>query len=98
MADELVAGAEGADMAIPGATESTVKVLDGLGASDKFPAASIAVFAAIEIPNVPFPVMPEIVTTLVVDPVPVTLTTPSAVPVLFNVIFALASEIDETPA
>ena len=45
---------------------------------------SLAVPAAIEMPKVPSPVIPEIVTVRVL-PLPETLTVPLAVPVLFNV-------------
>lgn len=52
---------------------------------DVFPRESTAVFAAIEIQRVPSPVIPEIVTVLVVEPVPETAIVPFAVPVLFKV-------------
>ncbi len=64
---------------------STVKVLLGPADDARFPNESTAVPEAIEIPNVPFPVIPEILTVLVEGPVPETDTVPLAVPVLFKV-------------
>ena len=82
--------AEGADTLIVGAVLSTVNVPLGPVAGARFPAESLAVPAAIEIPKVPLPVMPEIVTVRVV-PLPVTPTEPLAVPVAFNVMSAVLS-------
>jgi hypothetical protein len=62
-----------------------------------FPAASVAVPAAIEIPSVPSPVVPEIVTVRVAVPVPLTAIMPVAVPVVFSVMFVVASAIAATP-
>src|SRR6266478_4285929 len=68
-----------------GAVLSTVKVVLGPAAPALLPAVSVAVPAAMEIPSVPSPVMPERLTVRVL-PVPVTPTVvASAVPVLFNV-------------
>ena len=62
-----------------GAVLSTLKVVLGPAAAAELRAVSVAVSAAIEIPSVPSPVMLEIVTVLVVLPVPVTATVPVAV-------------------
>ncbi len=64
---------------------STVNVVDGPAAVAMLPARSVAVPAAMKMPNVPLPVMPLRVTVRV-RPVPVTFTVvASAVPVLFKV-------------
>ncbi len=59
-------------MATVGAVLSTVNVALGPAAGARFPAKSVAVPAAIEMPSVPSPVMPERVTVRV-RPLPVTL-------------------------
>ena len=82
--------ADGAETLIVGAVLSTVNVPLGPAAGARFPAVSLAVPAAIEIPKVPLPVMPEIVTVRVV-PLPVTPTEPLAVPVAFKVTSAALS-------
>ena len=65
---------------------STVKGVLGPAAGAKFPAVSVAVPAATEIPRVPSPVIPETVTVRVV-PLPEIPTVAVAVPVLLNVTF-----------
>ena len=58
---EVVVNAEGVPVVeMVGVT--TLKVADAADAGAKFPAKSEAVPAAIEMPNVPAPVMPEMVT------------------------------------
>jgi hypothetical protein len=79
---------EGAEIAAAGAVLSAVKAELGPPEVAKFPALSMAVPAAIDIPNVPSPVMADIVTIRVVFPVPVTATVQLAVPVLINVTLA----------
>src|SRR6266516_2372558 len=74
-----------------GAVLSTVKVVLGPAAGAVLPAVSLAVPAAIEIPSVPSPVIPERVTVRVVVPLPDTATVAPAVPVAFNEISANAS-------
>ena len=69
---------------------STLKVVLGPAPGAVLPPASLAVPAAIDIPKVPSPVIPLIVTVLVVVPVPDTTTLPVAVPVVFKVTFPLA--------
>ena len=64
---------------------------------DIFPAVSLAVPAAIEIPIVPFPVILEIVTVLVDVPDPVTFTVPVAVPVVFRVMSPLSNVTESAP-
>ncbi len=76
-----------------GTVLSTVKVALGPAAAAE-PIALLAVPAAIDIPSVPSPVRPLIVTVRAVVPVPLTATVPLAVPVLFNVTFAAASVTD----
>lgn len=65
---------------------STITVLLGPADGAVLPAASLAVPAAMVMPNVPSPVMLLIVTVREVLSVPLTLTVPFAVPVLFKVI------------
>ena len=84
---------DGLPMAIVGAVLSTVKVVEADEAGAEFPARSVAVPAAIEIPNVPSPEILEIVTVRVV-PEPDTPTVPLAVPVLFKVILPEASVLE----
>ena len=67
-----------------------MKVVLGPAAGARLPARSEAVPAAIEIPSVPLPVMPPMVTVRV-RPEPETLIVPLAVPVSFRVMFAGAS-------
>ena len=67
-----------------------MNVVLGLDAGARFPARSDAVPDAIEIPRLPSPVIPLIVTVRV-RPVPLTPTVPLAVPVLFNVMLAGAN-------
>lgn len=58
-------GVEGKVVVPPGTVMlgvKTVKVVDAPEAGASFPALSTAVFAAIEMPSVPLPVIPEIVT------------------------------------
>ena len=69
---------------------STVNVVDGPTVTEVFPAVSEEVPAAIEIPNVPFPEILEIVTVRVAVPEPVTAMVPVAVPVVFKVTFPFA--------
>ena len=79
---------EGAPMAIVGAMKSTEKVALAAEAGARLPARSLAVPAATVMPTVPAPVNPESVTVRVF-PIPETTTlVTTAVPVLFNVIFA----------
>ena len=78
----------GGPIDIVGPVLSTVKVVLGPAAGAGLEAPSVAVPAAIEIPNVPSPVIPLIVTVRVDVPVPVTDTDPVALPVVFNVTFA----------
>lgn len=56
------------------------------------PARSLAVPAARVMPRVPSPVMLEMVTVRVVDPLPLMVTVPLAVPVLLTVILAVVRE------
>ena len=65
---------------------STITVLLGPADGAVLPAASLAVPAAIVMPNVPSPVMLLIVTVREVLSVPLTPMAPFAVPVLFKVI------------
>ena len=69
---------------------STTNVALGPAAGARLPAKSEAVSAASEIPNVPSPVMPLMVTVRV-SPVPETPTVPVAVPVVFSVMSEAAS-------
>jgi len=72
---------------------TTLNVVDGPDAGAVLPARSDAVPAAIEIPNVPVPVMPEMVTVRVV-PEPETPMVPDAPPVEFSVILPVASVLE----
>ena len=74
---------EGALIVTVGGVLSTVKVALGPAAGALFPARSVAVPAAIEIPSVPSPVMLERVTVRVV-PLPVTAIDAVAVPLAFK--------------
>jgi hypothetical protein len=83
--------ADGAPMLIEGTVLSTLNVVLGPAAPAVLPAVSEAVPDAIEMPNVPSPVMLESVTVRVV-PEPVTLTDPAlADPVELTVILPVAS-------
>ena len=73
-----------------GAPLSTLKVVEGLDAAVVLPAASEATPAATVIPNVPFPVIELMVTVAPVAVTPETAIVPSAVEVLFKVIFPAA--------
>ena len=84
--------ADGPLIATAGGVLSTVKVELGPAAGALLHVLSSAVPAAIEIPSVPSPEMLLTVTVRVVLPVPETLTTPLAVPVLLSVMFAALSE------
>ncbi len=69
---------------------SAVKVVLGPAAEAEFPARSVAVPAAIEMPSVPSPVMLDSVT-VQLAPLPLTATDALAVPVLFRVMLPAAS-------
>ena len=73
-----------------GAVLSTVKVVLAEDAGAELPAVSVAVPAAMVMPSVPFPVMLEMVTVLVV-PVPLTAIVPVAVLVVLSVILPTAN-------
>lgn len=82
----------GALMAVVGgAVLVTLNVVLGPAAPALLPAASDAVFAAIEMPMVPLPVMLEIVTVRVAVPLPLTLMAPVAEPVVFRATSTSAS-------
>ena len=83
-------------MEIPGAVLSTVKVVLGPAAPAVFPAVSLAVPEAMEMPNVPSPLMLDSVTVRV-DPLPLTPTVAVAVPVVFNVTLPFARVIAFSP-
>jgi hypothetical protein len=72
-------------MEMVGPVLSTIKVALGPAAAAVLPAASLAVFAAKEMPKVPLPVIALILTVLVAVPLPKTDTVPVAVPVVFKV-------------
>lgn len=75
------------ELMVVGAAGCTVlNVVDAPGAGAKFPAMSLAVPGAIEMPNVPAPVMFEIVTVYEV-PDPDNPKVPLALPVVLSVIF-----------
>ena len=74
-----------------GAVLSTVKVPLGPAPAAEFPAVSEAVPEAIVIFSVPSPVILEMVTTLVDDPLPETAFDPAAFPVDVSVTFPAAS-------
>src|SRR5205814_6226603 len=82
----VMSGVEGAR----GAVLSTVNVALGPAAGALFPAVSVAVPAAMEMPSVPSPVMLDSVTVRVL-PVPVTPIDAVAVPVVFSVILPTPS-------
>ena len=84
-----VALADGALMPTVGAVLSTVKVALAEDAGAEFPAVSVAVPAAMVMPRVPLPLMPEMLTVRVF-PVPVTPRVPVAVPVGFRVMLPVA--------
>jgi hypothetical protein len=81
-----------------GTVLSTTKVVLGPAAAAKLSTLSEAVPAAIDIPSVPLPVIPLMLTVLVVFPVPDTPTVPLAVPVLFRVIFPVPRVTLSAPA
>ena len=81
----------GAPIVMTGAVLSTVNVALGPAAGAGFPPDVVAVPDASEIPSVPSPDMPEIVTVRVNVPEPDTPTVPVAVPVVFSVTFAFDS-------
>src|SRR6266516_4853379 len=89
----VVTGVEGA----AGGVLSTAKVVLGPAAGAMFPAVSVAVPAAIEIPRLPSPVMPERVTVRVVLLTVVTATVAVAVPVWFNVMAPGDNVIEPIP-
>jgi hypothetical protein len=80
-----------------GGVLSTIQVPLGPAAAAWFPARSDAVFATIEIPSVPSPVIAPIVTVLVVVPLPLTVGAPVFTPVLFSVTLAAARVIVSAP-
>ena len=84
---------EGSEIERVGAILSTTKVALAADAGAVFPAVSKAVPAAIEIPSVPFPVMPEMVTVRAVLPVPLTLTVPAADPAGFSNVISPAARV-----
>ena len=69
---------------------STVKVVLGPAPPAEFPAVSVAVPAAMEMPRVPSPVILEMVTVRLVVPLPDTDTEPVAVPVVLSVMLPAA--------
>jgi hypothetical protein len=75
-------------MLIVGAVLSTVNVALGPAEGARFPALSWAVPPSIEIPSVPSPLIPLIVTVGVAVVPLLTAMLPLAVPVVFNVIAA----------
>jgi hypothetical protein len=78
-------------------TVPTVKLVLAPGAGALFPAASVAVPAAILIPRDPVPVMEEMVMVRVLVPEPLTATVPLAVPVLLRVISLLVRVTESAP-
>ena len=79
-----------------GAVLSTLKVALGPAAAALFPAVSLAVLAAIDIPIVPSPVV-LMVTVLSVVPLPVMATVPAAVPVVFKDTSPSVNVIESAP-
>ena len=71
-----------------GGMVSTTNVALGPAAGALLPTRSLAVLTAIEMPRVPSPVIPEIVTVLVVRPLPLTVMDPVAVPILLRLMSA----------
>ncbi len=92
MGPVLVRVADGDPIDRVGALLLTVKVVLGPAPEAVFPARSEAVPEAIDIPSVPSPLMLEMVIVLV-EPVPESVTVPSAVPVLLRVILPGPSEM-----
>ena len=80
-----------------GAVLSTLKVVLGPAAAAVFPALSLAVAEAKEMPKVPSPVIELIVTVLVLVPEPLTATVPSADPVLLSVTLPATRETESAP-
>ena len=100
MGFEFVIEAEGAAILRFGVVPellTTLNVVEPEVARALFPTESWAVLAPIMIPKDPFPVMLEMVIVLVLVPLPDTLTTPLAVPVLLSVISELLRVIEEAP-
>jgi hypothetical protein len=93
----MVSVVEGAPIEKEGAVLSTVKVALGVDAGAVLPALSEAVPAAIVMPRVPSPVMPETATVRVVFPLPVTAIVPPAVPVAFRLILLAAKVTVSAP-
>lgn len=91
----MVIDKEGLPIVITGPKLSTVNDVE-LAAGAELPLFK-ALPLAIEIPKVPLPLMLETVTVLEARPAPETLTTPFAVPVLFNVISDVDKLIDVAP-
>ena len=90
MGPAFVTAALGEEIATEGSVLSTMKVVLGPAAAARFPAMSLAVPAASEMPSVPSPVIEPIVTVRVL-PAPLMLTVPLAVPVLLSVTSAVDS-------
>ena len=79
-------GAEGAEIVATGPVLTTANVALGPAAGARLPEESAPVPAAIEMPSVPPPVMPLIVTVRVA-PEPVTAILPVALPLELSVMF-----------
>ena len=90
----LVDETDGAETTKLGAIVSTLKMGEGPAAKVTLPRSSTAVFDVRDKPMVPLPLKLETETVLCCVPLPDTLTTPSAVPVLFKMTFAAVKEID----
>lgn len=89
---------DGEEIEIVGAVLSTLNTVEGPAATTKFPAVSEAVLEAIVIPNVPSPVILEIVTVLVdVLESTVTAIVPVTVPVVFKVMSLFESVTVSAP-
>lgn len=87
----MVSVSDGAPILIVGAILSTLNVVDAPGAGAVLPARSLAVPAAIDMPRLPLPVIPDIVTVRV-KPEPVTFTMLAvAEPVVFKVTLPFAN-------
>jgi hypothetical protein len=83
---EVLVGFEAMELIVTvGAVLSTPKV-EPVPPSVVLPAESLAEAAAMDMPSVPSPVMPEMVTVLEAVPVPEDTTVPVAVPDVFKVI------------
>ena len=88
---------EGLPAAKVGAVLSSLNVPEGPAPASAFPAASVEVAAAIEIPTVPSPEQLESVTVLVEFPLPLTLLEQVAVPEALTVTLEDKSEILDAP-